>query len=87
MLTFGIARFLMEPEFFEELMSPLVELLIEKTQYHRNKLGKKFHQYFGPSKNLGEYRLNALDPAAPIFSKLTKAEKTTREATIRPRPK
>jgi hypothetical protein len=48
-------------------------------------LGKRFNRYFGPSKNLGEFRLNVLDPAAPIFSKLTEEEKASREAIIRPR--
>jgi hypothetical protein len=84
--SFHMTHFFAEPEFFE-LIIPLVEMLIQKTRYHADKLGKKFNRHFGPTKNLGEYRLNVLDPAAPVFSKLTKAEKTTREATIRPRPK
>ena len=82
--TFHMTRFLAEPEFFK-LLLPLVETLIKKTRYHADKLGKKFKQHFGQYKNLGEYRLNVLDPARPIFSKLTTTEKTTREATIRPR--
>jgi hypothetical protein len=82
--TFHMTRFLAEPEFFK-LQLPLVKALIKKTRYHADKLGKKFKYHFGPHKNLGEYRLNVLDPAKPIFSKLTATEKTTREATIRPR--
>jgi hypothetical protein len=85
-LRFGITRFLAEPPFFK-LISPLVDELITKTDYHREQLVKKFYRYFGQSKNIGEFRLSVLDPAAPIFSKLTEAEKTTRQATIRPRPK
>jgi len=81
---FGIAPLLIEPEFFK-LMRPLVDQLIEKTGYHKDKLAKKFNRYFSQSKNIGEYRLNVLDPAAPIFSRLTDAEKKTRETTIRPR--
>jgi hypothetical protein len=85
-LSFRMTRFLAEPEFFQ-LMIPLVERLIQKTRYHADKLGKKFNRYFGPSKNIGEFRLNVLDCSKPVFSKLTGAEKVTREATIRPRPK
>jgi hypothetical protein len=82
-LSFRMTRFLAEPEFFQ-LMIPLVETLVQKTRYHADKLGKKFNKHFSPSKNLGEFRLNALDPAAPTFSKLSKAEKTIRKETIRP---
>jgi hypothetical protein len=82
--SFRMTRFLAEPQFFQ-LMVPLVETLIQKTRYHADKFGKKFNRHFGPSKNLGEFRLNVLVPAAPIFSKLTESEKTTRQATIRPR--
>jgi hypothetical protein len=83
---FHMTRFLAEPPFFE-LMKPLLDALIEKTRYHSNKLADKLKGHFGPFKNLGEFRLNVLDPAAPIFSKLTEAEKLAREATIRPGPK
>ncbi len=83
-LSFRMTRFLAEPEFFK-LMIPLVETLIQKTRYHADKLGKKFNHYFGPSKNVGEFRLNVLDPDKPIFSRLTKAEKITRKTTIRSR--
>jgi hypothetical protein len=83
---FHMTRFLAEPPFFE-LMKPLLDALIEKTRYHSNKLADKLKGHFGPFKNLGEFRLNVLDANAPIFSKLTEAEKVTREATIRPRPK
>jgi len=55
----------------------LVKTLIKKTRYHADKLARKFKGYFGPYKNLGEYRLSVLDPAQPIFSKLTAIEKTT----------
>jgi hypothetical protein len=83
---FHMTRFLAEPPFFE-LMKPLLDALIEKTRHHSNKLADKLKGHFGPFKNLGEFRLNVLDANAPIFSKLTEAEKVTREATIRPRPK
>jgi hypothetical protein len=77
--SFHMTRFLAEPEFFQ-LITPLVETLIKKTRYHADKLGKKFNRHFGPSKNLGEYRLNVLDPTGPIFSKLTDTEKIVRQA-------
>jgi hypothetical protein len=66
-------------------MNPLLDALIEKTHYHSEKLASKVKRHFGPLKNIGEFGLNVLDPAAPIFSKLTQAEKKTRESTIRPR--
>jgi hypothetical protein len=84
--SFHMTRFLAEPAFFE-LITPLVETLILKTRYHADKLSKKFKQHFGPSKKQGEFRLNVLDPAGPIFSKLTEEEKATRQATIRPAPR
>jgi hypothetical protein len=84
-LHFNMTRFLAEPQFFE-LMNPLLSVLIKKTRYHSDKLANKFKGHFGASKNIGEFRLNVLDADAPIFSKLTEAEKITRKATIRPRP-
>jgi hypothetical protein len=83
-LRFAITRFLGEPETFEA-MKPLVDILVKKTWYHREKLSKKFKSHFGPYKNLGEFRLNVLDPVAPIFSKLSTAEKLIRQEVIRPR--
>jgi hypothetical protein len=83
---FNMTRFLAEPPFFE-WMTPLLDALIEKTRYHSGKFANKLKSHFGPFKNIGEFRLNVLDPAAPIFSKLTEIEKVTREATIRPGPK
>jgi hypothetical protein len=83
---FHMTRFVAEPPFFE-LMKPLLDALIEQTRYHSNKLADKLKGHFGPFKNLGEFRLNVLDANAPIFSKLTEAEKVAREATIWSRPK
>jgi hypothetical protein len=57
--SFHMTRFFAEPPFFE-LITPLSETLIEKTHYHADKLGKRFNRFFGPSKNLGEFRLNVL---------------------------
>ena len=64
--SFRITRFFAEPQFFQ-LMEPLLEALIEKTRYHSDKFGKKFNKYFSPSKNIGEFRLNVLDPSAPLL--------------------
>ena len=82
---FHMTRFLAEPAFFE-FMKPLLDVLIEKTRYHSDKLSNKLKGHFGRFKNIGEFRLNVLDANAPIFSKLTEAEKITRNATIRPAP-
>jgi hypothetical protein len=82
--SFHMTRFLAEPEFFK-LMVPLVETLMRKTRYNADKLSKTFNRHFGKYRNLGQFRLNVLDPSAPIFSKLTAAEKATRQSTIRPR--
>jgi hypothetical protein len=83
-VRFNMTRFLAEPPVFE-LMKPLLDALIKKTRYHTTKLTEKFKKYFELS-NIGEFRLNVLDPAAPIFSKLTEAEKFTRNEIIRPPP-
>jgi hypothetical protein len=82
---FNMTRLLVEPPFFE-WMVPLLDALIEKTRYHSHRFANKLKGHFGPFKNIGEFRLNVLDPATPIFSKLTDAEKVTRQATIRPPP-
>ncbi len=82
---FNMTRLLVERPFFEWII-PLLDSLIEKTRYHSSKFANKLKGHFGSFKNIGEFRLNVLDPAAPIFSKLTEAEKTTRQATIRPPP-
>jgi hypothetical protein len=68
-------------------MNPLLDALIAKTRYHSDKLANKLKTHFGPFKNIGEFRLNIVDANAPIFSKLTEAEKTIRKEIKRPRPK
>jgi hypothetical protein len=61
-----------------EKMAPLVNGLIEKTNYHRRKYAKKFSkQIVGLGK--GEFRLNVVDPAAPLFTKLSEAERRIRK--------
>jgi hypothetical protein len=83
---FIVTPFLAEPPFFK-LITLLVDELIKETHSHRERLVKEFYRDFGLPKDIGEFRLNVVDPTAPSFSKLTAAEKVTREATIRPRPK
>ena len=83
--TFNITRFLAEPAFLQ-LMVPLLDKLIEKTGYHSDRLGKKFRGYFGRYRNLGQFRLNVVDPSKPVFAKLSKAEKAARQEGIRSRP-
>jgi hypothetical protein len=61
-----------------EQMVPLVGALIEKTDYHRSRLGKKYAKAIS---NLvkGEFRFNVADPEAPIFIPLSEEEKRVRE--------
>jgi hypothetical protein len=59
-------------------MAPLVNGPIEKTNYHRHKYAKKLSkQIAGLGK--GEFRFNVLDPAAPLFTKLSEAETRIRK--------
>ena len=80
-IAFTMTRFFAEPEFFK-LTVPLVEELIEKTRYHSRKLRQKFKRHFGSHKNVGQFRLNVVDPAVPIFTKLKESEIAVREETI-----
>jgi hypothetical protein len=66
--------FVPDPDFFQE-MQPLLKVLIEKTRYSANRVGNRFRRYFTPHKNIGEFRLNVLDPTEPMFSRLSQAQK------------
>ena len=56
-----------------EKMRPLVNSLIDKTNYRRQKYQKKFGKEVAKL-GKGEFRLNVLDPAAPLFTKLSESE-------------
>jgi hypothetical protein len=82
-----MTRFLAEPPFFE-LMKPLLDALIEKTRYHSKQACRQIERpLWTIQKSWRVSPQTFLDANAPIFSKLTEAEKVTREATIRPGPK
>jgi hypothetical protein len=68
----GVCPFAVLPGVLEE-MAKLVESLIEKTNYHRQKHAKKFGREVAKL-GKGEFRLNVLDPTAPLFTKLTESE-------------
>jgi hypothetical protein len=74
------ARAVLKPDQIERLI-PLVKELIEKTNYHRIKHAKQFAR---PLSKLGkgEFRLNVIDPTAPIFVKLSEAQKIARQKRI-----
>ena len=63
---------------FLKQMAPLVEALIEKTNYHRQRLGKKYAKAIS-NLGKGQFRFNVADPNAPIFIPLSEEEKRVRE--------
>jgi hypothetical protein len=71
--SISVGRVAVTPDGLER-MSPLVEALIEKTNYHRLKYAKKFNKTV-LNLGKGEFRLNVVDSSAPIFLKLSKAQK------------
>jgi hypothetical protein len=76
-ISMNVSRVAVVPSLLEK-MAPLVNGLIEKTNYHRRKYAKKFSkQIVGLGK--GEFRLNVVDPAAPLFTKLSAAEMRIRK--------
>jgi hypothetical protein len=81
---FTITPFFAEPPFFK-LIAPLVDELIKETRDRNEQLVEKFYRDFGLPKEIGEFRLNVLNPAAPVFSKLTEPQKAIRKEIIRPR--
>jgi hypothetical protein len=81
MLRAIVQRFAVEPGFLER-MNPLVDALIEKTDYHRLRLSRKLKNHVLPL-GIGEFRLNVVDPEAPLFSRLTEPQKLAREKGLR----
>ena len=71
-ISMNVSRSAVVPGVLEE-MAKLVESLIEKTNYHRQKHAKKFGREVAKL-GKGEFRLNVLDPTAPLFTKLTESE-------------
>jgi hypothetical protein len=83
MLHAIILRFAIEPGFLEQMI-PLVDALIEKTNYHRLRFARKLKNHVLPL-GIGEFRLNVVDPQAPLFSRLTEAQKLARGKGLRRR--
>jgi hypothetical protein len=78
-----ILRFAIEPGFLEQMI-PLIDALIKKTNYHRLRFARKLKNRVLPL-GIGEFRLNVLDPEAPLFSRLTETQKLARGKSLRRR--
>jgi hypothetical protein len=76
-IVIAVSRAAVKPIFLQRML-PLVEALIEKTGYHRSKLAKKFSKTIR-ALGKGQFRLNVLDPNAPIFVPLSEDEKHVRK--------
>jgi hypothetical protein len=63
-----IDRLQIAPKFFSNAMAKLVEVMVEKTQYHVDLLEKKFARRI-PHRD-GEFLLNIKDEDGPIFTKV-----------------
>jgi hypothetical protein len=76
-IAIAVSRAAVKPILVERML-PLVEALIEKTYWHRQRLARKFSKTIGRL-GKGEFRLNVLDPDAPIFVSLSEDEKLVRQ--------
>jgi hypothetical protein len=76
-ISMAVSRVAVKPTTLEE-MSPLVEALIKKTNYYRSKQAKRFANII---RKLGEgdFRLNVVDPSAPLFLRLSEAQRLVRQ--------
>lgn len=64
-----VTRFLIEPWRFESVL-PLLDSLIEKTDYHTQRLCERLSKQL--PKSQGQYTVNIHDPAGPLFKKAAK---------------
>jgi hypothetical protein len=71
-ISMNVSRSAVIPSVLQRMI-PLVESLIEKTNYRRQKYAKRFSKEIAKLPK-GEFRLNVADPAAPLFTRLTTAE-------------
>jgi hypothetical protein len=76
-IAIAVSRASVKPIVVERML-PLAEALIEKTYWHRQRLFRKFSKTISRL-GKGEFRLNVLDPDAPIFVPLTEEEKLVRK--------
>jgi hypothetical protein len=70
-MTMFITRILVSAELFESI-TPLVDALIEKTFYYKEKFTVKLKASFLHARN-GEFRINILDPNGPVFIKISES--------------
>ena len=59
-----VTRFLINPSRFDEML-PLLDSLIEKTEYHTQRLCEQLSKKL--PKGQGQYTVNIYDPAGPLF--------------------
>ena len=76
-ISMAVSRVAVKPTMLEE-MSRLVEALIEKTNYYRSKHTKKFTNTIRKL-GKGDFRLNVVDPCAPLFLKLSEVQRLVRQ--------
>jgi hypothetical protein len=76
-ISMAVSRVAVKPTMLEE-MSRLVEALIEKTNYYRSKHTKKFTNTIRKL-GKGDFRLNVVDPSAPLFLKLSEVQRLVRQ--------
>jgi hypothetical protein len=70
-----ITRFFVEPNFLIS-MTPLVDKLIEKAQFHTNKHSEKLLKHLPSSQ--GDFQLNVENPNGPVFIKAVRAHPDVR---------
>lgn len=64
-----VTRFLIEPWYFKSML-PLLDGLIEKTDYHTQRLGERLSKKL--PKAQGQYTVNIHDPVGPLFKRSEK---------------
>jgi hypothetical protein len=77
-ISMAVSRVAVKPTMLEE-MSPLVESLVKKTNYYRSKHAKRFTNIIRKH-GKGDFRLNVVDPSAPIFLKLSAMQRLVAHA-------
>ena len=76
-IAIAVSRAAVKPIFLERML-PLVEALIKNTHQCRLKHFRKFSKTIRRL-GKGEFRLNVTDPNAPVFVRLSEAEKLVRK--------
>jgi hypothetical protein len=76
-ISISVSRVAIKASVLEQ-MGSLVEALIEKTNYYRSKHTKRFTNTIRKL-GKGSYRLNVVDPSAPLFLKLSEVQRLVRQ--------